>query len=466
MQQTHSDGVGGFPPRVFPVAEPGRNFGRNQVIQSTTRQSRPQLMQTDPQDQRRIAGDHRSSSASVSRNAPASADKVVYDANQRSSRAAVSWGRPKVCFIGLSNLTVLAPDLDPRGAAGEPVQQTLLAKAFARRGYDVSMITADCGQPDGEMVEGIRVLKAYAPNAGIRVLRFVHPRFTGLWSALKRADADVYYVSCAGAIVGQVALFCRRHGKRFVYRVASDADCAPDTLLIQYWRDKRLYEYGLRRARGVLAQSEKQQDLLRRNYDVRSVVAGLLVERPSMVAEFPDRDVDALWVSNIRPLKRPDLLFSLAEAVPEISFHMAGGPVAADAQSFVDAQRRAAGVRNVTFHGPVPYRAVSALYGRSKVFVNTSDIEGFPNTYLQAWASGVPVIAFFDPDGLIGKEGLGIAVTTHAQMVDAVRALTRSPSSWNQASARCLRFIERVYGEDRVVQPYMQLLDRAAQSYM
>lgn len=134
--------------------------------------------------------------------------------------------QPRVCFVGFNNLAVLAPQFDTRGAAGEPVQQTLLARAFVRRGYDVSMVTADCGQPDGSRWDGIAAYKAFAPDAGWPVIRFVHPRFTKLWSALRRADADVYYVSCAGAVVGQVALFCQLHKRKFVFRVASDADCA------------------------------------------------------------------------------------------------------------------------------------------------------------------------------------------------------------------------------------------------
>ncbi|HKR39964.1 MAG TPA: glycosyltransferase family 4 protein, partial [Paraburkholderia sp.] len=165
--------------------------------------------------------------------------------------------RLRICFVGLPNLAVLAPQFDPSGASGEPVQQTLLAKALARRGYEVSMVTADRGQPDGASWHGVTTFKAFAPQAGLPVLRFVHPRWTGLWSALSRADADVYYSSCAGGLAGQVAMFCAWRRKRYVFRVASDSDCLPDALIIKrwYWRDKRLYEYALKQADGVLAQS-------------------------------------------------------------------------------------------------------------------------------------------------------------------------------------------------------------------
>ena len=40
---------------------------------------------------------------------------------------------------------------------------------------------------------------------------------------------------------------------------------------------------------------------------------------------------------------------------------------------------------NVTMLGPVRYRDTGALFDRARIFLNTSSIEGFPNTFLQAW---------------------------------------------------------------------------------
>jgi glycosyltransferase involved in cell wall biosynthesis len=325
------------------------------------------------------------------------------------------------------------------------------------------MITADYGQPDGAVWHGVKTFKAFDRGAGLPLLRFVHPRWTGLWAALKRADADVYYVSCAGGIVGQVALFCQRQGKRLIFRIASDSDCAPDTLLIPqfYWRDSRLYEYGLRRASAVLTQSVRQQQLLARNYGVSSSIAGMLVEPANSYADSAGRDIDALWVSNIRSVKRADVLLDVAERLPDISFHMVGGPVSGELQRFETTRARARSTPNMTFHGAVPYREAFMLYGRARVFVNTSDVEGFPNTYLQAWASGTPVVAFFDPDNLIAREGLGVVVKTRHEMETAIRMLVHDASAWNAARARCLAYIEREYSEATVLEPYLLLLDRA-----
>jgi glycosyltransferase involved in cell wall biosynthesis len=372
--------------------------------------------------------------------------------------AALEARRVRICFLGLENLAVLAPEYRHHNIAGEGVQQTLLAKALQRRGHDVRMVTWDLGQAEAMEWDGIRVHKAYAPDAGIPLLRFFHPRWSGLWLALKRADADLYYTSCAGMHVGLLAMFCRRHGKRFVFRCASDTDCDPERLLVRYRRDRWLYAYGLARADAVLVQSNAQQQALACHYRLAGRVAGMLVE-PAQSA--PARDIDVLWVSNIRRVKRPDRLLDLAAGLPRHHFHVVGGPLPGEEALYREARAAAATRMNVSFHGRVSYRDAAALYARARVFVNTSVVEGFPNSYLQAWAHGVPVATLIDPDGVIAREGLGSAAKSPARLECAVRDLLADPAAWRQASERCRAYIAREYGEARVLAPYLETFDAA-----
>jgi glycosyltransferase involved in cell wall biosynthesis len=363
-------------------------------------------------------------------------------------------GKPRVCFVGLDNLPVLAREYNHHYIGGEPVQQTLLAKALARRGYEVSMVVADYGQADGASWDGVQTFKAYAKSAGLPVARFVHPRWTGLWSAMKRANADVYYTSCAGAQVGQMALFCRTYGRGLIFRSASDTDCDPDRLLIRYWRDKKLYAHGLRHAHAVLTQSKLQEQTMRSKFGRDSTVAGMLVDFGRHLP-YSQRDIDMLWVSNLRTLKRPDLFLDLSSELPEHAAQMVGGPFPGEAQLYDSIENRARALPHLNFAGRVAYHDAGSFYERARVLVNTSEIEGFPNTFLQAWSCGTPVVSFFDPDGVIAREGLGRAVTDLAQMRSAVAELSRNEIAWTAASARCIAFMEREFGEDRILNPYI-----------
>lgn len=363
----------------------------------------------------------------------------------------------KICFVGLDNLPVLAAEYGRHAIGGESVQQTLLGRALARRGHDVSMVVADYGQRDAAEREAIRVFKAYRPDTGIPVFRFIHPRWTGMWSALTRADADLYYTSCAGMHVGLVALFCRRFRRRFVFRTASDTDCDASRLLVRFARDRWLYGYGLRRADAILVQSTSQAETLARCYGLAGRVAGMLVEKPLPVVA---RDIDVLWVSNIRREKRPDRVLELVEKLADVKFHMAGGSLPGKEDLFLEVARTATTKVNVSFHGRLSYWDANALYSRAKLLVNTSDIEGFPNSYLQAWIRGVPVVTLIDPDGVIEREGLGVAASSFSQMAGAIEELLGDPAAWKAVSDRCAAFMAREYGEDKVLAPYLDTFEQ------
>ncbi|HEY2035859.1 MAG TPA: glycosyltransferase family 4 protein [Steroidobacteraceae bacterium] len=365
---------------------------------------------------------------------------------------------PHICFVGLGTLPMLTRAYGTRPAGGAELQQALLAKALARRGWPVSMAVADYGQPDGAAWDGVRTFKAYRPDEGIPVLRFLHPRWTKLHAALRRADADIYYASCAGGQLAQVALFARGRGRKVVFRIASDTDCDPRTLLVRYRRDRMLYSWGLARADLVLAQTPSQQRALAHNFGRDSRVVEPLLETSGRSPPPAERDIGALWVGNLRPLKRPHLFLDAAARLPGLTFHMIGGPMPGAEELYQEVRQRAASLPNVTFHGFVPQHEVGAYFERALVFVSTSEIEGFPNTYLQAWSHGTPVVAFLDPDRLLTQKRLGILVSGVEELQDAIARLTGDRSEWEQAGARGRRYIEERGGESELVSAYVAAL--------
>jgi glycosyltransferase involved in cell wall biosynthesis len=259
--------------------------------------------------------------------------------------------------------------------------------------------------------------------------------------------------------VGLLSMFCRRHGKPFVFRVASDSDCDPARLLVRYARDCWLYALGLRRADVVLVQSEWQARALAQNYGVTGCLAKMLVDAPRVPAA--ERDIDVLWVSNIRRVKRPDRVLRIAQVMPWLNFHLVGGPLAGEEVLFEEVHETAARLPNVFFHGRQAYEATNALYSRARLFLNTSDVEGFPNSYLQAWIRGVPVVSLFDPDGVIRREGLGRSVAVADELAFAIGQLTQDPRAWARASEACLAYMAREHGEEAALAPYLEAFEQA-----
>jgi glycosyltransferase involved in cell wall biosynthesis len=367
----------------------------------------------------------------------------------------------RICIVGLDSYGMLAGEGDARSGkyiGGEAIQHVLLARAWRDLGHDVSMIVHDEGQGARRVHEGIRAIAAHSRQGGVPGLRFFHPRATKLLSALMAADAEIYYQSPAGAYTGITGWFSRASDRQFIFRVASDSDCEREHGRIQFWRDRKLYNYGLRRANLVAAQTEYQSRLLRENHHIDSHVVNMMVETPRGDSNAP-KDIDVLWVSNLRALKRPELALELARQLPKVKFTLVGGPMPGGQTYHDDVMAAAARLPNVTMLGPVRYRDTGALFDRAKIFLNTSSIEGFPNTFLQAWVRGVPVVTFFDPDGLTQRLSLGRVATSVDDMREAIRGLMEIEVDRQLLGRRAREFATREFTSG-VAARYLELLDR------
>ena len=113
---------------------------------------------------------------------------------------------------------------------------------------------------------------------------------------------------------------------------------------------------------------------------------------------------------------------------------------------------------NVDFIGGVPYSEVNAYFERARVFLNTSDSEGFPNSFLQAWVRRVPVISYFDPDQVIAAKGLGMSVDTQNDFVAAISGLLDNDDARQESGRRSRKFVVDRYSPDAIAAQYEQLV--------
>src|SRR5690348_4138688 len=167
--------------------------------------------------------------------------------SQDSYTGATSKKPPTICIVGLKCYDLLAGARMPRFIGGIETQLVLLAKGLAGKGCDVSFITYDHGQTDDQIIEGIRVLKAYRPDGGIRGLRWLS-RAKQLWRAMENANANIYLQMGAGVETGMVAFGCGRkkiRHSRFVFCLASDSNWTDHLRTGRFDWAGRLYRYGL-----------------------------------------------------------------------------------------------------------------------------------------------------------------------------------------------------------------------------
>jgi glycosyltransferase involved in cell wall biosynthesis len=336
--------------------------------------------------------------------------------------------RLRICFVAPACYPVLAGDRSIPTVGGAEVQQAFLAPELARRGHDVSMICMDYGQREGERVKGVRLIKMHAPQAGLPVLRFLHPRLSSLWAAMGRADADVYYQRSGGALTGMVAQFAHWRGRRSVFASASDFDFDPQCPLIPLERDKMLFRHGVSRVDEIVVQSERQLQLCRERFGRDATCIASCYGHQGSAARH---DGPIVWVGTIKPLKRPELFLDLAERLPQYRFRLVGGAAAGD-EHYAALQRRAGQLGNVEMMGFVPFADVEKVFDGASLLVNTSTGEGFPNTFLQAWSRGMPTVSFFDAGATMHGAPIGVAVPDLEAMILRIQALKADHVLWRQ----------------------------------
>jgi glycosyltransferase involved in cell wall biosynthesis len=380
----------------------------------------------------------------------------------RAHSAAAPLRRPHLCFVAPYVWPVLSGDPNIQVVGGAEVQQSILARLFAAAGYPVSMITLDYGQPSPTRVDGITVHKAFREGAGIPVLRFLHPRLTTMWRALREADADVYYQRSSAMWTGVVAEFCRRHGKRSIYAGASDRDFETGQEQITHARDRWLFRRGLARVDRIVAQNPFQRESCRRNHQREALVIPSCYVPPAHARRAGLEHDRVLWVGTIHDYKRPHWFLDIAERLPHRRFVMIGGPSVGGERLkpgyFEEVSARAARLPNVEFTGFLPLAEVERWFDRARLLVLTSVYEGMPNVFLQAWARGVPTVASVDVGAPVNT-----VFTDVGDGTARVEALLSDEGLWAQASDDCLACFERNHSATEVLARYARLFAELAQ---
>jgi glycosyltransferase involved in cell wall biosynthesis len=372
--------------------------------------------------------------------------------------------KPSICFVAPNAYSLLSGRRDLNHIGGAELQQVLLARELSSREYRVCFVTVDCGQADGQPLNGIPVYKTCGKEDGWRILRFVHPRWTSLASALRRSDCDIYYQRNADYVTAQVALWCRWNRRRFVFATANDSDCLASVPIMESRVERGLYRWGLRRADAVVAQTAAQQRLLRENFGIEAAIVPNCCPRsgedsPAAPPPGAAGRPHILWAARFAEEKRMDWLLDVAERCPRMVFDLVGAGKSEYAARIV---RRAAAIPNVVMHGHVPHEDMPRFYRQAALLCCTSLYEGFPNTFLEAWSLGLPVVSTFDPDGVIVRYGVGWVSDTVDGVAEQLERALASPAEWRAASTAARRYCRENHSPEASASRLEQILSGLA----
>jgi glycosyltransferase involved in cell wall biosynthesis len=192
--------------------------------------------------------------------------------------------------------------------------------------------------------------------------------------------------------------------------------------------------------------------MLKAGFGVEAAILPMPCPGPSEIEQkLSSEPFRVAWVGRIAPVKRLEVLLEVAEAIPDVQFDVAGKPDADEGYT-EPVLARANAMENVTLHGYVARDRMPGFYQNAAVLCCTSDYEGFPNTFLEAWSYGLPIVSTVNPDDLMSEKELGFYAKGVPDLVQAIRRLKEDHEVRRRMAANARNY----YAKNHAVGPAMR----------
>lgn len=360
-----------------------------------------------------------------------------------------------VCFVSPNIYPLLKGDETTKIAGGAEAQLRMIGLTLAESSaYAISYIVSDFGQSNYERIGAVSVHKAPIRYMGGPSYHLFFD-WLNFFKVLRKVDADIYVIKLPRNLLLPLGVFCRFWRKKLVMIGQIDADVDLGALRkaensFSYW----CYRIGMRWVNFVVSQNDVQLKGFREVFGKKSAVIKNI--QTVMGQVLTRKDGYILWVGRNLAKKRPELFVKLAEMLPEYRFKMIMAPSRVRDEAFIT--DLVANTPNLEYLGFVPFVQIAEHFQRASLFVSTSELEGFPNTFLHAWQFGTPVASLqLDPDGVIERYQLGCCAANIQDLAVQVRELMEYDEARKEAGARAIRYVDEHHSKAAVVKQYEAL---------
>jgi len=307
----------------------------------------------------------------------------------------------------------------------------------------ISFIVGDYGQPTVETRDGVPLYAAYRPNSNANLLERGQ-QMRRLYSAIRSADADIYVFRGHPQKAAITYLLTTLADRSWVYNLANDSNVGRDIDQLSYPL-RVLLNRAISNAEQIIAQTDyqRQQLLERFGVDAQVVPNGYPVASDQL--SYSNRS-GFVWIGRLnKEQKRPHLYLDLADRIPDKDFSIIGSSDN-DPQYYEQIRDRARSMENVEFIGEVSPEGVHQHYRESKALINTSDYEGFPNTFLESWRQGTPVVSYsVDTSRYIEISHPGYCNESFDCLVKKSKAVSSNQKVWEKHSIPAREYFESNY---------------------
>jgi glycosyltransferase involved in cell wall biosynthesis len=297
----------------------------------------------------------------------------------------------------------------------------------------------------------------------IHSIPFLHQqlRFMNTYSlsrVMEKIMADVWYCRATIAYLFPVLWNARKlkQGK-VIWACSHDKEIrgvkVDEPLTQLAWRlNQTIFRSVLPRTDHILLQTQDQKNLLKKKFGLTGRVIYNAHPKPTG-QRASNNSQTIIWVGRLQTWKRPETFIALADYFKRKSYQFIAVGIPLEGSSLEASLRDADNaLSNFKYTGELPNSEVCRLISDARLLVCTSYHEGFSNTFIEAWARGVPVISLkVDPDNLLTQKKLGVVSNSFYQLCRDVEHFMEDDRLWSEVSENCLHFFNTYMTIDRAV---------------
>jgi len=364
----------------------------------------------------------------------------------------------KVCLVSHGYPIYNKKYKDYYRIGGAEVQLFLLSKEFAKNdNFEANLIIGNYKRKASiEFFEkikifGLRSLSKKLINHFISMIK--------LFFTLKQINPDFVIKRAASMVTGVCALYCRIFKKNFIYSIANETDVNGESEKNIFGK---IYKFGLDNATYLVAQNfnqiiELEKFKKRKFYNIKVIKSGYEIKKEEPITQ---KEI-ILWVARAIEWKRPEMFFMLAKQFPNEKFIMICNEVNYKKDYYKTIVRKASNLKNLTFIKFVPFHEIDDYFKQAKILINTSIYEGFPNTFIQAFRNGTPVISLnVNPDNIFSKNKIGYFCNDDFEKMKAnLSLLLEKRDLYKTYSKNAYHFCRENHDIKKIGHQWIQLID-------
>jgi len=366
----------------------------------------------------------------------------------KKKREKVGKRKIKICFISSAAYPLFNPKCHATFGGAE-VDLYLLSKELAKdKNFDVSFIVGDFGQKDKEIKKGVKIFKNYKFNEN-KIYQM-----SKLLFKIKEIDANIYFQESASGSTGIISYFCKKKNKIFLYRTASDIDCN-GTFIKKNKIEGALYRYGIKNSSKIITQNEKNKQQLFNSLSLDSEVVRNISVKLKLINHQKGY---ILWVGRSEKLKNPELFLELAKNFPKEKFVMIAPKTIFSNKHEIEIKAKK--IKNMRFIHYVPFNLINKYFENAKILINTSDYEGFPNTFVQATSNSVPIISLnVNPDNFLSTYNCGFCAKGDFELMKKqIKRLLKDKKLYEKMSKNAYRYAKNNHDVKRIISEYKKII--------